>query len=93
MPAGEAGHLAGEITVDVLHEVGEALRIRDLKQEVKMVGQADDGRDADRVEPAGSGEDSDEDLVEPGAGPEEEQAVDGPAGDLDQAAAALLDEA
>jgi hypothetical protein len=45
------------------------------------------------VEPAGSGEDSDEDLVEPGAGPEEEQAVDGPAGDLDQAAAALLDEA
>jgi hypothetical protein len=45
------------------------------------------------MEPAGAGEDADEDLIEQGRGTEEEQAVDGPAGDLDQAAAALVDEA
>jgi hypothetical protein len=45
------------------------------------------------MEPAGSGENSDEDLVESRARAEEEQAVDGPAGDLDQAAASLVDEA
>ena len=45
------------------------------------------------MKPAGSSKDADKALIVPQAGPEEEQAMEGAAGDLDEAAAALGDDA
>jgi hypothetical protein len=37
MPAGEPSHLAGEVAVDVLHEVGKPFGVWHLQQEVEVV--------------------------------------------------------
>jgi hypothetical protein len=68
---------------EVAHELRELLSILDFRQDVQVVGDADEGADPDTVAAFGSGEGSDDDLVHHRAGTEEESAVEGPAGHFD----------
>jgi hypothetical protein len=52
-----------------------------------MIGQEGKSAAADFVKTLGASEDADDEVVELRTGPEEEAAVEGPAGDLDQGAA------
>ena len=49
-----------------------------------MIGNKGESDEADAIEPLAAGEGADDDLVQRVAGPQEQTAVDGPAGHLNQ---------
>jgi hypothetical protein len=69
------------------HESSELTGIVDVEQEMVVIGAKHIAAATDFVEALGPSQDTDDDLVERPAGPEEETAVEGPAGDLDQGTA------
>src|SRR6185369_6023449 len=78
---------AGEVGGEVAHEFGELLSVVDPGQKMHMVRRDDVAEEPDVVEALGAAEDAEGDVIEGVAGGEEEAALDGPAGDLDQGAA------
>src|SRR5262249_17035818 len=72
LPAGAARDLAGEVGIEIAHEERELLGVGDVEEEVKVVGQEDVGAKADGVEALGTTEDTQEDVVELGAGEQKE---------------------
>ena len=87
LPLRQADHLPGEVGVQVPHEKGQPAGVRSPDQEVVVARQEDDPADRDRIETLRPAEDAQGDLVEFRAGPEQEPALLGPAGDLEQAPA------
>lgn len=83
-PAMEPPGLLREIGVDVAAKAGELASVLGRHQGVPMVTEADEGVDIDIADRGGPGEDADEDLAQPRRGPEQEAALDGPRGDLDE---------
>ena len=69
------------------HTARELARIVDVEQKVIVVGSEHVATEADSVETLSPAQDTGDDLVEVPAGPEEEAALEGPAGDLDQGTA------
>jgi hypothetical protein len=67
-PTGQAGNLAGEIGIEVTHKVCELFRVADAEQAMVMIRQDDDGHNAHVVDPLGTAEDADDDLVDSRAG-------------------------
>ena len=63
-PTDQACDLAGEVRVEVTHEVRELFRVADAEQAMVMIRQDDDGRDAHVVDPLGTAEDAEDDLVD-----------------------------
>jgi hypothetical protein len=88
----QAADFPGEVRSHVAHESGELAGVVDVEEEVVVRGGEHVPADADVVESLGPSQDADDDLVELPAGPKEETAVEGPAGDLDQGTA-VWDEA
>ena len=86
-PAIEPAGFAGEVRVYVAHELGELAGVVDVEEKVVVRGGKHVSADADLVETLGPSQDADDDLVELPAGPKEETAVEGAAGDLDQGTA------
>ena len=74
-PAGEALDLEGQAGVDIAHEVGVLFRIGNAQIEVVVIGQERKSDEADAVDSLGSAEDSEDDVVELKARPEEEAAL------------------
>ena len=81
-PAGRLGDLAGDLRVEVAHEVGQAFAVLGPGEEVKVVRGEDERADFERVEALCSAERADDHLVEQRSQPQEESAVDRAAGDL-----------
>jgi hypothetical protein len=86
-PAVEPADLAGEVGIDIAHEIRKLAGVVDVEQEVIVGGEELVAAATDFVEALGPSEDADDDLVELPAGPKEETAVDCAAGDLDQGTA------
>src|SRR4029077_5284846 len=86
-PPMEAADLPRDVGAHVPHESGELEGVVDVEQEMEVVRREGVTTAADFVETLGSAEDAHDDLVERPAGPKEEAALEGPAGDLDQGAA------
>jgi hypothetical protein len=86
-PADEATDLAGQIRVDVAHEAAELVSVVDVQEEVEVVAGQDVTTNPSRVLPLGSAENANDDLVEYRARAQEEAAVDGAGGHLDQGTA------
>src|SRR6185436_3631223 len=84
LPAGQPGHLLGQVAVEVGHEVGEFLGGVDPQQEVVMRGEAAEGHDLERMSALGASEDAEKDVVELLGRPQELAALDGAASDLDE---------
>src|SRR5882672_8673073 len=74
------------------HTARELVGVLDVEEEMQVVRREDVATTTDFVQALGPSEDADDDLVELAAGPKEETAVDGAAGDLDQGTA-VWDEA
>ena len=83
-PANESPGLARKVGVQVVHEAGEALRIRDGQEEVEVVGEEGEGVDLDRIEPSGACEYAEGEIPEDGRGSEQEPPLHRAAGDLEQ---------
>lgn len=84
LPAGQAVDLASEMSVDVLHEVGELLSIAGPHESVIVVGQDGDEVDLHPAELLSLCKDAIDDLIELLARPEEIPSLQGSASDLDQ---------
>ena len=86
-PVRQADDLPGQVGVEVPHEEGQLAGVRSPDEEVVVARHQDDPADRDRVETLRPAEDAQGDLVEFRAGLEQEPALLGPAGDLEQAPA------
>lgn len=84
-PANRAADLAGEVGVQVVHEGREALGVRSREQEVVVVSEENEGVDLDRIAPHRSGEYTAAELGDAMSRLEQESALEGPGGDLDEA--------
>jgi hypothetical protein len=85
-PADQPAGLAGHVRVEVTHEERELARRFNAQKEMKVVRSEGKGTDANAVELLRPAESAEDQLVELVAGGEEIAALDGPAGDLDEAA-------
>jgi hypothetical protein len=65
------------------HAGSQLVSVPDRQQKVKVIGQEGEGEKLDSIEPLGPREDSDGDLPELIAGPQEHPPLQGPDGDLD----------
>ena len=80
----QAASLAGDVAVDVVHELGLGVRIGRRQDEVKVVG-----CEVERVEPniwvqlERPAEHAEDQVVEFGRGPQQEALLDGADGDLE----------
>ena len=81
----ESARLAGDLRVDVAHEGGQLLDALGPEQEVAVVGEVDEVADPHAVALLEPGQDADHQVAETGAGPEQEAALNDPAGHLHQA--------
>jgi hypothetical protein len=91
-PACEPADLAGQVGVEIAHKTAELSGVVYIEQQVEVGGEEGEGADPDRVALLGSSEHAKDELVELSAGPEQEAALEGSAGDLDQGTA-VWDEA
>ena len=83
-PADQAPDLAGEVGVEVTHEVPELLRVADAEQAMVVVPEDHHGHNAYVVDPLRTAEDTEDDLVGGRARTQEKTALDGPGRDLDE---------
>lgn len=83
-PVVEPPDLSRYVAGNVFHETRELLRRLRRHQQVRMVGEDRKSMDPHAVQPLGATEDADHEVVEPAAWAEQQAAVDGSQGDLDQ---------
>src|SRR3954463_1012070 len=86
-PVMEPAGFPGDVRAHVAHEPAELEGVVDVEEEVVVGGGEHVAADAHLVEALGPPEDAEDDLVELPAGPKEETAVEGAAGDLDEGSA------
>src|SRR6478672_2777084 len=75
-PAHQPAGLAGQVRIEVAHELRELARGLHAQKEMEVIGSKGEGTDADAVELLRPAEGAEEDLVELGAGGEEIATLD-----------------
>lgn len=83
-PVVELACFAGDVLLDVPHEVHQLLRVVWAREQMVVVGGEDDGVEPQAGKPLGTSEDTDNAPVELGARSEEKPALDCPAGHLNE---------
>ena len=83
-PVGEPAYLSREVGVEITHEARELAGVPDIEQQVVVGREKYESADRDVIQPLGSPQDSNDDLVELRTGAEEMAALDGAAGGLDE---------
>ena len=83
-PASQARELAGQVSVEVPHELGELLSILNPEEHVVVRGEEGESHDLHRVAVLGASENAEEDVVALLRRAQQKAPLDSAAGDLDE---------
>jgi hypothetical protein len=84
LPVSRTSYLLGQVGIDIPHELGHPAGVLHVRQGMEVIGNKEKTNQLDRVHPFGPGQDTDDGLRDSGTRREQQAALDGAAGHLDE---------